>query len=333
VNSILETSIAFWRSAVFLRALKLNLFEKLGSNPSSAGELAELLGVEAEGLSGLLRALAGMKLLLRKEDKYWCPEPVLNAAIPGGERNLSHFSRILSEDFIQGKWSKFLHGGGGEDFQYPTLIAEPHPLQRLALAEQNLSLQGEAQTLVDSLDLKGKKRLLDIKGGSGCYGIALCRRYPGITAVLLEAREVAELARKVINENELDERIEVRDGDGKNEGFKDEFDIALLSNLKGREGGELIKVGFQALTGGGLMAVRGYFLDDSDERLFPALLDLNLRLEGRGDFMPEVKMVENWLKETGFSEIVSQPLTELSYLITAVKPPSFQNKSCTDRST
>jgi SAM-dependent methyltransferase len=67
--------------------------------------------------------------------------------------------------------------------------------------------QGEAVALSESLDLRGIKSLMDIGGGSGVMSLALLRRYPELTAVVVDQVNVAAAGREIAIENGMEQRI------------------------------------------------------------------------------------------------------------------------------
>ena len=56
---------------------------------------------------------------------------------------------------------------------------------------------GAGRRFVRQVDLKGRKRIMDIGGGSGAYCIAAAKEHPGIRAVILDLPVVCEVARDI----------------------------------------------------------------------------------------------------------------------------------------
>lgn len=310
-------------------AFKINLFEKLGENVMDCNRIADLTGTDTHHLKRILRALAAMGILTRNQDLYSCEPGFLEFVIPGREKNLSHFARLMGEDFASGIWTKI---GGQENTQkLPLQVTDESPGRTglFTMAMQNLSLIGEAEALNNQLNLTGRQKLLDIGGGSGSYSIALCKRHPGLTALVVDLPDVIPITRKIIVENEIDDRIGVLASDWSQVSFKKEFDVVLLSDVlynSEEESRKLIALSKDSIEDGGMIAIRGYFLDDTDTRLFPALFDINLMMHNPENRNPSIEEVVNWLEAEGFIDIQSEPITEMSYLITAIKPSEDDSK-------
>ena len=105
--------------------------------------------------------------------------------------------------------------------------------------------------------------------------------------------------------------------------FQNEFDAVLLSDVLYQEENncrELIDIARIALRPAGVLLIRGYFLSDSEDRLFPALFDVNLSRNNASQRNYHIAEIMRWLQDAGFITIEAKPLTELSYLITGYKP-------------
>ena len=334
MNNILDTATAFWRSAALFYALRLNLFEKMGGNPLAVEEIARLCGASEDFLRRLLRALTAMKMMVREGDKYHCSGDILDSIIPGRSGNLSHFVRLLGEDFSAGIWSRLPAPGAPPSFNAQVEENPPSP-ELFTMAMQNLAARGEAQALVDAFDLSACENLLDIGGGSGAYTISLCRRYPALTALIVDLPEVSVITRKIVVEYELDERIGVLAQDWNQIDIEGEFDAVLLSDVlyfAEQECRKIIETARKALVPGGKLGIRGYFLDDSDNRLFPALFDINLLVNNKDHSTPHIRDLAEWLQRAGFLQIQARPLTGLSYFLEAFAPSSPSNRRQTKNS-
>ena len=67
---LLESAMAFWRSAVLLSAHELGLFALLTSGPHNACTLAERLGLHPEAASNLLEALLTLRFVEQRGYHY-----------------------------------------------------------------------------------------------------------------------------------------------------------------------------------------------------------------------------------------------------------------------
>jgi hypothetical protein len=69
-NRLLESAMAFWRSAVLLSAHELGLFAELAVGPRDAGTLERRLGLRPDATADLLEALAALGFVERSGATY-----------------------------------------------------------------------------------------------------------------------------------------------------------------------------------------------------------------------------------------------------------------------
>ena len=74
-------------------------------------------------------------------------------------------------------------------------------------------------------------RLLDVGGSHGLYTIALCRRYPALSAVIYDWPEGVAAARAEIARSGMDDRIGTQIGDFLRDDLGRGYDVALLGNI------------------------------------------------------------------------------------------------------
>ena len=91
---------------------------------------------------------------------------------------------------------------------------------------------GAGRRFVRQVDLAGRKRIMDIGGGSGAYCIAAAKEHAGIRAVVLDLPVVCEVTREFIAENGVADRVEAQACDFTRDPFPTDCDVAIMaSNL------------------------------------------------------------------------------------------------------
>lgn len=88
-----------------------------------------------------------------------------------------------------------------------------------------------AQALARNIDLTGRKRLLDVAGGSGVYACSLCAHFPELRATVLDKAPVDRIAANSIRERGLADRVDVIAQDMLTSRFPEGHDVHLLSNV------------------------------------------------------------------------------------------------------
>ena len=88
-----------------------------------------------------------------------------------------------------------------------------------------------AQALAKHLDLAGRRRLLDIAGGSGIYACSIVAHVPGLAASVLEKPPVDRIARRAIERRGFAGRVGVVAGDMLTDPLPTDHDVHLFSNV------------------------------------------------------------------------------------------------------
>lgn len=171
-----------------------------------------------------------------------------------------------------------------------------------------LSLAGRAMNvapyLAARLGLSGTHTILDLGCGSGLYSIALAQKQPGLKSILMDSKEVLDVATEFAREHGVEGQIELLPGDM----FTDqlpEADAVLLSNVLHDwdipECIQLLKRAKEALPADGRLWIHDVFLDDELDGPLPLALysaSLFTLTEGRVYSAAEYRSM---LKEAGFA--------------------------------
>lgn len=113
--------------------------------------------------------------------------------------------------------------------------------------------------------LGGRKRLLDVGGGSGIYSSTMVAAHPGLSATVLEQPPVDAIVLKEIARHGLTDRIDVASGDMFAMAWPS-ADVVLLSNVLHDwdlpEVRRLLGKAAEALPSGGLLVIHDAFIHD-----------------------------------------------------------------------
>ena len=158
------------------------------------------------------------------------------------------------------------------------------------------------------MDLTGRTKLLDIGGGSGAYCIEACKKYPKLTATVLDLPEVVQVAAEFIESFSLSDRISTLAADFNFDPFPSDIDVAIMaSNLPmyGREAiGHVISKSYDALVAGGEMHLIGEALTGSrDGPADPAMWGLAQTLNNSTGLAHSVDDCMKYFSNAGFINI------------------------------
>ena len=123
-----------------------------------------------------------------------------------------------------------------------------------------------AQSLSSKLDLSGRRKLLDIGGGSGIYACVLAAHYPHLHAVVFDQAPVDRIAARLIAERECDRQVHVQAGSFFTDPWPVDCDVHLFSNVLHDWGfaevRQLLASSYAALPADGLVVIHESFINE-----------------------------------------------------------------------
>ncbi len=171
---------------------------------------------------------------------------------------------------------------------------------------------GAARLFSRSVDLKGRKLMLDLGGGSGAYSIVATKTFPGLRAIVLDLPPVAVVAREYIAANQASERVSALAGDFTTSSFPQGVDVVVMASNLPQYEPALIRLvvgkAFAALVPGGEMHLIGETLhDDRKGPLSAALWGLNEAVQGSTGLAHTESEVKGYLQGARFTEVAVHP--------------------------
>ncbi|UFS70295.1 acetylserotonin O-methyltransferase [Geomonas sp. RF6] len=312
VPKLLELSGSYWNVCTVQAGVKLNVFTPLAEGALSADELATRLSCDPRGMETLLNALSALGLLEKRNARY--------GATPFAARFLSRTSPeylghiIMHHHHLLPSWTRLDQAvATGVPVRESVAYEDDASVRESFLMGMfNLAMQ-LAPRVAEGLDLKGRKRLLDLGGGPGTYAIHFCLQNPEMFAVICDLPSTRKFAEETVGRFNLSDRISFEARDFDTEEIPGGFDAAWLSHILHGEGprgcATILRKAAAALNPGGLLMVQEFILDDTKDRpLFPALFSLNMLVgttEGRSYSQGEISAM---LEEAGARDIRRIPL-------------------------
>jgi hypothetical protein len=171
---------------------------------------------------------------------------------------------------------------------------------------------GAARLFSRSVDLAGRKLMLDLGGGSGAYSIAATATFPGLKAIVLDLPPVAVVAREYIAANGAADRVTALAGDFTTSEFPQGVDVVVMASNLPQYEPALIRLvvgkAFAALVPGGEMHLIGETLhDDRRGPLSAALWGLNEAVQGSTGVAHTEGEVKGYLQGAGFTDVAVHP--------------------------
>lgn len=310
---LMALSTGFWAFKTLAAAHELDLFTRLaGGAGVTVSGLAEALGLHPRPAEMLLTGCAALGLLEKTDGRYR-NTPLSEAYLVRGKPYYFGGFVQMADKRLYAGWDKL---AGALRTNRPTTwdpavqssIFDGEDPAMLALfweAMHSLSSM-TARQLGEAVDLSHFHRLLDIGGGSGAYGIELCKRFGALRATVFDLPHVTSIAAGKIAGAGLTGRIETVGGNFFEELPRD-HDVHLLSMIlhdwdeaKNRA---LLRRSFEALPSGGAVVVSELLVNDEKTGPAPAaLMSLNMLIETEGrNYTPAEYSA--WIEEAGFRHI------------------------------
>jgi hypothetical protein len=189
-------------------AARLGLADRLTTGPRTAAELAVAVGAAPQPLYRLLRALASLGIFVETAEGSFALTPLgrlLQRDAPGSLRS----SALLYGDEVfwaaYGRMCASVQTGEpafaqchGEPM-YAYLASHPATATLFHEAMSGFSQQ-EIAAILAAYDLSGFTTIVDVGGGQGSLIAALLNAHPHLQGIILDREEVAESARRLLDE-------------------------------------------------------------------------------------------------------------------------------------
>lgn len=302
---------AYQRSAALFAAIELDLFTAVANGADDVSKLASALQISPRNAGRMVPVLLALGLLDRRDGR------LVNA--PDVDRFL-----VRGKPTYAGPWMLFTKprwrewGQLSEHLQandirplgmYESFTVEE--ARRYHRATYSVGM-GAGRRFVREVDLTGRKKLLDLGGGSGAYSINAVLKWPGLRAVVFDLPPVAVVAREFIAENGVADRVEAVAGDFTRGALPSGCDVAVMaSNLPQYDAdiiSDVIAKAFAALEPGGEMHLIGEMLDDDGAGpIGPALWGLSEALfHSTGRAHTEAECL-GYFRKAGFVDLTVKP--------------------------
>jgi len=302
---------AYWESAALMAAVELEIFTAIAHGHDTIPAAAKAIGITERNAERILTVLAAMTLLSREGERFTNAPDVQRFLVKDGERYAGPW--IL---FTKPRWTAFGELSDRLRRKEETKLGayvdfSVDDARRYHAATYSIGM-GAARLFSRSVDLTGRKKLLDLGGGSGAYSIVATKTYPGLKAIVLDLPPVAVVANEYIAANDAADRVSTLPGDFTSTEFPSGVDVVVMaSNLPQYEPALIrlvVKKAFAALEPGGEMHLIGETLhDDRSGPLSAALWGLNEAVQGSTGLAHTEAEVKGYLQGAGFVDVAVHP--------------------------
>ena len=257
---------AYQRSAALFAAVELDLFTAVANGADSVDKLGPALGLTARNAGRIVPVLLALGLLERRDGRLVNAADVDRFLVKGRPSYAGPWMLFTKPRWTE--WGRLAEHLKAEDTRtlgmYESFTVDD--ARKYHQATYSVGM-GAGRRFVREVDLAGRKKLLDLGGGSGAYSINAVQKWPALRAVVFDLPPVAVVAREFIASNGVADRVEAVAGDFTRDTFPLGCDVAVMaSNLPQYDAAiiaEVIAKTFAALEPGGEMHLIGETTDDA----------------------------------------------------------------------
>ncbi len=322
-----KMSWAFTESAVLFAAIQSGFFTAVSHHGESSQAIAEAMGIRHANVLRMIAALLTLDLIERDGD---------------GFRNAADAERFLveGERSYAGRWITWFHhqwanwGALGERLQ------DTGPEQTLGFYDEGFTVEharryhaatasvgmGAARKFLNEVDLSGRRKLLDLGGGSGAYSILAAKKFPDLEAIVLDLAEVVVVSREFIAEHGVADRVSAQKCDFTSDPFPDGADVILMNSNLPQYSGDVIRQvlqkAYDALVPGGEMHICGEMVnEDWHGPLIPAMCAIHGILYNTTALPHRPSECIGYFEEAGFTDVkVREFIPDILQHISGRKP-------------
>jgi hypothetical protein len=202
-------------------AAKLGLADQLASAPKSAAELAGPMQVHAQSLHRLMRALAGLGILIEQSEQRFALTSLGEALKTGAPGSARSSLIMFGSPWQRSAWDNFVYsvqtGKPGFDkaqgmpfFDY---LAH-HPEDASLFSETMVGVHNqEPPAVAAAYDFSISKTIVDVGGATGNMLAAVLAHHTGPRGVLFDRPHVVKDAPAFLNAKGVSDRVTIEAGD------------------------------------------------------------------------------------------------------------------------
>jgi 2-polyprenyl-3-methyl-5-hydroxy-6-metoxy-1,4-benzoquinol methylase len=321
---VLDLLLPLVQVRALMAAAKLGVFEALREGSRGARDVAEARGLDPESTELLLRVLASSRYVRRRRGVYALTRLARATLLRGAPSELLGYAE---HNFAQWRWLESLEatleGGAGVDF-HGRLPADDAAWGAYQRAMLELS-RPVARELVRAVPVQvGARVLLDLGGGHGALGAALCRAHPPLRSTVIDLPAALPDCIRLKEAEGWGDVVEHRAGDLAPCELGGPADVVLLSNVlhhfTSEARGSLLSRVFRALGPDGTIAI--WETEAAEAGASPELardaIALFFRVTSSAPALSETELLES-LARAGFREarVVRPPLLRGRILVHA----------------
>ena len=290
-------------------AVSLDLFTVVAGGINTVEGLSRRLKTKPRPTQILLNGLAALGFLSKSGGRYLNTPISSNYLVASSPRYLGH--NLMYQDAAWDCWGALeplARTGRAKTSIGAWLARSPSFAESYIRGMDNIS-ERPARAIAELLPLPGARTLLDVGAGPGAYTRALLQRNPDLKAVLLDLPPSLEVARRLLSQSPLRDRITLKPGDYHRTPLgRGLYDVILLSHITHNEderaNRKLLAKCRAALRPGGMVVIHDFLTaEDGASPAFASLLSLHMLVTTGTGQVYSGETYQSWLSEAGFARV------------------------------
>jgi SAM-dependent methyltransferase len=227
---LIDTHAAMLLARTVMAGAELKVFDALAVRPLTAAGIAAECDSDAAATALLLDALVACGYLRFRDERFELTRSARQWLLSSGPSSVR--DKLLLQ-VAEWRWletlEQFVRSGRPLNFHESMTRDERNLYHRGMRALAGIAAPEVARLVPVP---RGASRMIDLGGSHGHYAAEICRRYPGLSAEVLDFPEAIEAAAPLLAAEDLGERLAHRAGDAATAGLGVErYDLVLMSNL------------------------------------------------------------------------------------------------------
>lgn len=258
-----------------LEAADKGVFDAAKNGPQTLDDLVHTLQLNRKALGELMGLLTAMGYFTYRKNRFELTRMARRFALkddPQSVHGMMVFNNRVMWDWMS-HLGEYLETGRGVQF-HDTLSTEQWRYYQegmLAATSTEAAEFGRRAPMPKSVRSGAPATMLDIGGSHGQHSVALCKKFPALTSVILDLPPAIEQAAPLLARQGMGDRIRHQPGNALTEDFGEtQYDIVLMSSLAHHftpEQNQLVahKIA-RALRPGGVFIVNEYIRPDVGQK-------------------------------------------------------------------
>jgi ubiquinone/menaquinone biosynthesis C-methylase UbiE len=221
----------FMMSKFLLEATDKGVFEAIGNKKVRLKDIAQACKLNERALHSLLGVLASMKLVKQQDQFFYLTAQSKKWLLKDSANSL--YWLLIFDNRVCLKWmdyvGEFLQTGKGLQYHETFNEEEWFYYQKAMEAAASATSKEAVRKIPVPADAA---RMLDIGGSHGLYSVALCKKYTGLSSVILDLPEAVEKAKPILEKFNMGNTVVHKAGNVLHEDLGNEqYDFILMASV------------------------------------------------------------------------------------------------------